>query len=128
MRVQGWCVVALVRAAAKLSNLKLSDEEQIGVSIVKRAMEEPARRIAMNAGHDGSVVVAKVREGKDAFGFNAATEQYGDLVKEGVIDPDRSIQIGIRTHAPEDCGVNILYGHQVEEMNAGDIASAIISQ
>ena len=48
-------------------------------------------------------------------------------VREGIIDPDRSIQIGIRTHAPEDCGVNILYGHQVEEMSAGDIASAIIS-
>ncbi|MBY5316496.1 agmatinase [Rhizobium leguminosarum] len=48
-------------------------------------------------------------------------------VREGIIDPDRSIQIGIRTHAPEDCGVNILYGHQVEEMSASDIASAIIS-
>ncbi|WP_064706900.1 agmatinase [Rhizobium bangladeshense] len=49
-------------------------------------------------------------------------------VREGIIDPDRSIQIGIRTHAPEDCGINILYGYQVEDMNAGDIASAIISQ
>jgi chaperonin GroEL len=91
--------VALVRAAAKLSNLKLSDEEQIGVSIVKRAMEEPARRIAMNAGHDGSVVVAKVREGKDAFGFNAATEEYGDLVKEGVIDPTMVVRTALQNAA-----------------------------
>jgi chaperonin GroEL len=91
--------VALVRAAAKLSSLKLSDEEQIGVSIVKRAMEEPARRIAMNAGHDGSVVVAKVREGKDAFGFNAATEEYGDLVKQGVIDPTMVVRTALQNAA-----------------------------
>jgi len=91
--------VALVRAAAKLAGLKVSDEEQIGVTIVKRAMEEPARRIAMNAGHDGSVVVGKVREGKDGFGFNAATEEYGDLVKQGVIDPTMVVRTALQNAA-----------------------------
>jgi chaperonin GroEL len=91
--------VALVRASAKLASLKVSDEEQIGVTIVMRAMEEPCRRIAMNAGHEGSVVVAKVREGKDAFGFNAATEEYGDLVKEGVIDPTMVVRTALQNAA-----------------------------
>jgi chaperonin GroEL len=91
--------VALVRASAKLAGLKVSDEEQIGVTIVMRAMEEPCRRIAMNAGHEGSVVVAKVREGKDAYGFNAATETYGDLVKEGVIDPTMVVRTALQNAA-----------------------------
>jgi chaperonin GroEL len=91
--------VALVRAAAKLDNLKVSAEEQIGVNIVKRAMEEPARRIASNAGHDGSVVVGKVRDGKDGFGFNAATEEYGDLVKQGVIDPTMVVRTALQNAA-----------------------------
>jgi chaperonin GroEL len=91
--------VALVRAAAKLDSLKVSPEEQIGVNIVKRAMEEPARRIASNAGHDGSVVVGKVRDGKDGFGFNAATEEYGDLVKQGVIDPTMVVRTALQNAA-----------------------------
>jgi chaperonin GroEL len=91
--------VALVRAAAKLDSLKVSDEEQVGVNIVKRAMEEPARRIAQNAGHDGSVVVGKVREGKDGFGFNASTEEYGDLVKQGVIDPTMVVRTALQNAA-----------------------------
>jgi len=91
--------VALVRAAAKLDALKLPAEEQIGVRIVKRAMEEPARRIASNAGHDGSVVVGKVRDGKEGFGFNAATEQYGDLVKQGVIDPTMVVRTALQNAA-----------------------------
>jgi chaperonin GroEL len=91
--------VALVRAAAKLDSLKLSAEEQIGVNIVKRAMEEPARRIASNAGHDGSVVVGKVRDGKEGFGFNAATEEYGDLVKQGVIDPTMVVRTALQNAA-----------------------------
>jgi chaperonin GroEL len=62
-------------------------------------MEEPARRIASNAGHDGSVVVAKVRDGKDGFGFNAATEEYGDLVKQGVIDPTMVVRTALQNAA-----------------------------
>jgi chaperonin GroEL len=59
----------------------------VGVNIVRRALEEPLRHIANNAGHEGSIVVQKVGEGKAAFGFNALTEAYEDLVKAGVIDP-----------------------------------------
>jgi len=91
--------VALVRAAAKLHGLKVAPEEQIGVNIVRRAMEEPARRIAANAGHDGSVVVGKVREGKEGFGFNAGTEEYGDLVKQGVIDPTMVVRTALQNAA-----------------------------
>jgi chaperonin GroEL len=81
--------VALIRAQKALENFKLEDsDEQIGVDIVRRALEEPLRQIAANAGHEGSVVVEKVRAQTEAnFGFNAATEQYGDLIRDGVIDP-----------------------------------------
>ncbi len=81
--------VTLVRAAAALASLKLKDEdEQIGVNIVKRALEEPLRKIAENAGHEGAVIVEKIKS-SDAqnYGFNAATEKFEDLVKAGVIDP-----------------------------------------
>jgi len=81
--------VTLVRAAAALASLKLKDEdEQIGVNIVRRALEEPLRKIAENAGHEGAVIVEKIK-GSDSenFGFNAATEKFEDLVKAGVIDP-----------------------------------------
>ncbi len=91
--------VALVRAAAALDDLKVPDEEQVGVQIVRRAMEEPARRIAMNAGADGSVVLDKIKNGKGAFGFNAATEQFGDLVKEGIIDPTKVVRVALQNAA-----------------------------
>ncbi|MET0622066.1 MAG: chaperonin GroEL [Pyrinomonadaceae bacterium] len=83
--------VTLLRAQKALDNFKLEDEdEQAGVNIVRRALEEPLRQIAQNAGNEGSVVVEKVRGGKPAsYGFNAATEQYEDLVKAGVIDPTK---------------------------------------
>src|ERR671932_298691 len=81
--------VTFIRAQKALDDFKLEDEdEQIGVTIVRRALEEPLRQIAQNAGHEGSVVVEKVRANNNAaFGFNAATEEYCDLVREGVIDP-----------------------------------------
>ena len=79
--------VALVRAQRALDNLKLSDDEQFSVDIVRRALEEPMRQIAENAGVDGSIVVQKVRENKDGFGYNAATDKYEDLLAAGVIDP-----------------------------------------
>ncbi len=81
--------VTLVRAAKALDSFKLKDEdEQIGVNIVKRALEEPLRKIAENAGHEGAVIVERVKaEKSDAMGFNAETEQFEDLVKAGVIDP-----------------------------------------
>ena len=79
--------VALVRAQKALDNLKLSADEQFSVDIVRRALEEPMRQIASNAGVDGSIVVQKVHEGKDGFGYNAATDKFEDLLAAGVIDP-----------------------------------------
>jgi len=82
--------VAYLRALDALDKVKLPDgAQQWGVDIVKRALETPARRIAENAGFEGAVVVQKIREGKGAFGFNAATEVYEDLEKAGVIDPTK---------------------------------------
>jgi len=83
--------VTFIRAQKLLENFKLDDEdEQIGVNIVKRALEEPLRQIAQNAGQEGSIVVEKVRaETNPSFGFNAQTEKYEDLVKAGVIDPTK---------------------------------------
>ncbi|PYV41874.1 MAG: chaperonin GroEL [Acidobacteria bacterium] len=80
--------VAFIRAVPALEKLKLGEDEQIGVNIVRRAMEEPLRQIAQNAGVEGAVVVEKVRfEKSENFGYNAATDTFGDLVKDGVIDP-----------------------------------------
>jgi chaperonin GroEL len=80
--------VAFIRAIPALEKLKLEGDEQIGVNIVKRALEEPLRMISSNAGHEGAVVIGKVKESKDAnFGFNAATEEYGDMISAGILDP-----------------------------------------
>ncbi|HZZ83632.1 MAG TPA: chaperonin GroEL [Anaeromyxobacteraceae bacterium] len=81
--------VAFLRCLGALQGLKLSQEQQRGADIVKKAVEFPARRIAENAGWDGAVVVSKIREGQGAFGFNAQKEEFEDLVKAGVIDPTK---------------------------------------
>jgi chaperonin GroEL len=82
--------VALLRCVAALDKLKLEGDEKVGVAIVRRALEEPLRMIVVNAGHEGAVVVDKVRQNPDSnFGFNADTEQYEDLVAAGVIDPTK---------------------------------------
>ncbi|PYT01081.1 MAG: chaperonin GroEL [Acidobacteria bacterium] len=94
--------VALVRAGRVLENFKTDEDdtdEQIGVNIVKRALEEPLRQIAGNAGMEGAVVVGKVREGDDSFGFNAATEKYEDLVAAGVIDPAKVTRTALQNAA-----------------------------
>ncbi|MGE0870767.1 MAG: chaperonin GroEL [Kofleriaceae bacterium] len=91
--------VALLRCLNGLDKLSFDDDRRYGVNIIKRALEEPIRQIAANAGVDGSIVVAKVREGKDSFGFNAATLQYGDLIKEGVIDPAKVVRTAIQNAA-----------------------------
>ncbi|GBD24942.1 60 kDa chaperonin 1 [bacterium HR30] len=91
--------VALVRAAAALDSLDVPEDERVGVQIVRRAMEEPARRIAMNAGHDGSVVLEKIRAGKGAYGFNAQTEQFEDLMKSGIIDPTKVVRTALQNAA-----------------------------
>jgi len=81
--------VALLRSIKALDKLKLQGDQQIGVDIVRRALEEPIRQIVNNAGFEGSVVVNRVLEGKDDFGFNAQTEKYEHLIKAGVIDPTK---------------------------------------
>ena len=92
--------VALLRSTAALESLKPEDEvERLGVQIVRRAMEDPARRIAWNAGADAAVVVDKIKSGKGAFGFNAATEEYGDLVKAGIIDPTKVVRTALQNAA-----------------------------
>jgi chaperonin GroEL len=88
--------VALLRAGRVLSGLKLTGDQQIGVNIVARAIEEPMRWIASNAGHEGSIVVQKVREMKDTEGFNALTDTYEDLVKAGVIDPVKVVRSALQ--------------------------------
>jgi chaperonin GroEL len=84
--------VALLRGGKALDGLKLEGDQKVGLEIVKRAIEEPMRHIASNAGHEGSIVVAKVKEMKQDEGFNAATETYEDLVKAGVIDPVKVVR------------------------------------
>jgi len=96
--------VALVRAARVLEKFDVSkdgdSDEQIGVSIVRRALEEPLRQIVQNAGKEGAVVVERVRGDKnDSFGFNAATEEYEDLVKAGVIDPAKVTRTALQNAA-----------------------------
>jgi chaperonin GroEL len=83
--------VALVRCAASLSSLKVKNEdEQTGIEIVKRALEEPLRQIVGNSGEEGAIVVGKIRESEDNnFGYNAQTGKFEDLVKAGVIDPTK---------------------------------------
>ncbi len=81
--------VAYLRCLGALDKLKLETEQQFGVQIVRRALEEPTRRIAVNAGWEGAVVLNRVREGTGAFGFNALTETFEDLEKSGVIDPTK---------------------------------------
>ncbi|MBM3779498.1 MAG: chaperonin GroEL [Acidimicrobiia bacterium] len=92
--------VALVRAAKGLDSLKLDGDQKVGLEIVRRAIEEPIRWIAMNAGHEGSIVVAKVKEAKNQDeGFNAATDTYEDMVKAGVIDPTKVVRSALQNAA-----------------------------
>jgi chaperonin GroEL len=94
--------VALLRASAVLDGVAkgLDDDQRLGVEIIRRACEEPLRWIANNAGHEGSIVAAKVRESKESdFGFNAASEKYEDLVKAGVIDPAKVVRSALQNAA-----------------------------
>jgi chaperonin GroEL len=91
--------VALLRAAKVLKNLQVVGDEQIGANIVMRAIEEPMRWIATNAGHEGSIVVQRVKEMKDEEGFNAQTERYENLVQAGVIDPTKVVRSAIQNAA-----------------------------
>jgi chaperonin GroEL len=92
--------VALVRARQSLEKFEVeAADEQVGVQIVLRALEEPIRQIANNAGQEGSIVVARVREGKGNFGYNAQTDKYEDLVEAGVIDPTKVTRTALQNAA-----------------------------
>jgi chaperonin GroEL len=91
---------ALLRAIPALEKIKMDGDELVGVGIVKRALEEPSRQIAHNAGSEGAVVIGKIRESKDDhFGFNADTGEYGDMVKMGVIDPAKVTRLALQNAA-----------------------------
>jgi chaperonin GroEL len=92
--------VAFIRAFPALDKLKLDGDEQIGVNIVKRSLEEPLRMIASNAGMEGAVVLGKVREAKDPnYGFNAATEEYTDMIAAGILDPAKVTRTALQNAA-----------------------------
>ncbi len=91
--------VALLRALPALATVKFADDRQYGVNVVRRALEEPLRQIARNAGLEGSIVVEKVKDGSGSFGFNAASEEYEDLVKSGVIDPTKVVRVALQNAA-----------------------------
>jgi chaperonin GroEL len=91
--------VALVRALSALDSLKLEGEEQVGVNIVRRALEAPCRWIASNAGWEASIVLDRVKNGKGAFGFNAATEEFEDLMKAGIVDPTKVVRTALQNAA-----------------------------
>jgi chaperonin GroEL len=91
--------VALIRASAALEALKVGDEERVGVNIVRRAMEDPCRWIANNAGWEGSIVLDKIKNNKGAFGFNAASEEFEDLMKAGIVDPTKVVRTALQNAA-----------------------------
>ncbi|MCB9736414.1 MAG: chaperonin GroEL [Deltaproteobacteria bacterium] len=91
--------VALIRAASALDGVTFEDDRSFGVKLLRRALEEPLRQIAQNAGVDASVVVGKVKEGTGPFGYNARTDEYGDLIKAGVLDPTKVTRTALQNAA-----------------------------
>ena len=91
--------VALIRALAVLAKVEAVDEERVGVNIVRRALEDPCRWIANNAGWEGSIVLDKIKNNKGAFGFNAATEELEDLMKAGIVDPTKVVRTALQNAA-----------------------------
>ena len=91
--------VALIRALSSLDHLRAGEDEKVGIGIIRKALEDPARWIATNAGWEGSVVVDKIRNNKGAFGFNAATEEFEDLMKAGIIDPTKVVRSALQNAA-----------------------------
>ena len=97
--------VAIVRAAKELDKLTgENDDEQTGINIIERAIEEPLRQIVVNAGLEGSVIVSKVKDGKNDFGFNAKTEEFENMMKAGIIDPAKVVRVALQ-HASSVAGM-----------------------
>jgi chaperonin GroEL len=88
--------VALLRASKALDSLKLEGDQAVGASIIRKAIEEPLRWIATNAGQEGSIVVQKVKDGKGEEGYNASTDKYENLVAAGVIDPVKVVRTALQ--------------------------------
>jgi chaperonin GroEL len=91
--------VALIRSCSALDKVEVGDEEKVGLNIVRRAMEEPCRWIANNAGWEGSIVLDKIKNNKGAFGFNAASEEFEDLMKGGIVDPTKVVRTALQNAA-----------------------------
>jgi len=91
--------VALLRTLGVLDQLKLEGDQQYGVQVIRRAIQEPLRQMAENGGVEGAVVVSKVLEGKRAYGYNVASGQYEDLVRAGVIDPTKVVRVALENAA-----------------------------
>jgi chaperonin GroEL len=91
--------VALLRVQKSLEKLEVPEEQKFGVAIIRRALEEPLRQISANAGEEGSIILQKVREGKGAFGYNAQTNKYTDLIADGVIDPAKVVRSALQNAA-----------------------------
>jgi chaperonin GroEL len=91
--------VALIRALSSLDNLRAGEDEKVGIGIIRKALEDPARWIATNAGWEGSVVVDKIKNNKGPFGFNAASEEFEDLMKAGIIDPTKVVRSALQNAA-----------------------------
>ena len=116
--------VALIRASAALEGFEAANQDQqVGVNVVRRALEEPLRQIASNAGLDGAVVAGKVREGKNAEGFNAATGEYTDMIKAGIIDPAKVVRTALQ-NASSVAGMMITTEVTITELPKKDDAGA----
>ncbi len=98
-----FCGIALLRAAATLNDLALEGDQETGLNIIRRSLLSPVRAIAENAGMEGSVVVAKVQAGEGNYGFNAATTEYGDMLEDGVVDPQASAPPSRTLQASQGC-------------------------
>jgi chaperonin GroEL len=117
--------VALLRAGKALDALKIDNEDQkVGVNIVKKALQTPARQIFANSGEDGSVIVGKILENsKYTFGYNAQTHEYGDLYSEGVIDPTKVVRTALQD-AASVAGLLVTTEAMVAEMPKKEAAHA----
>jgi chaperonin GroEL len=119
--------VALLRASASVSGLQGDNPDQeAGIKIVLRALEEPLRQIVANAGGEPSVVLARVKEGEGSFGYNAASEQYGDLIEMGVLDPTKVTRSALQ-NAASIASLILTTDAMVADMQKDDEKSAALS-
>ena len=116
--------VVLVRSIGVLDALKVRGDEKVGLEIVRRALEEPIRQIAENAGAEGSIVVQRVKEGKGDFGFNAETEEYEDLMAAGIIDPTKVTRVALQ-HASSIAGLMLTTECMITELPEKEKAPAM---